>query len=127
VEEGIQKKGVREDASVKGLGSCHRAKGRVHTRKRKGVFIIEGRKERSTSICGGSVEERIHPTFQVTTNITSTLCGKKEWHSENGTKLLTYKSVDNKEWVSLTPHRRHTGWSGKEEGVYKARSEVGIQ
>ena len=46
---------------------------------------------------------------------------------ENGAGLSTHKSVDDKEWVSSTPHRRHTGWSRKEEGVHKAGPEIGIQ
>ena len=78
VEEGIWKKGVGENASVKDLGPCYRIERRVHAEKEKDVLIVEGRKGRSASIYGGSVEKRIHPTFQVTPNITSTLCGKKE-------------------------------------------------
>ena len=46
---------------------------------------------------------------------------------KNGAGLSTYKSVDNKEWVSFTPHHRYTGWSRKEEGVHKAGPKVGIQ
>ena len=46
---------------------------------------------------------------------------------ENGVELLIYKSVDDKEWVSLTPYCRHAEWGRKEEGVYKAGPEVGIQ
>jgi len=85
VEKGVQKKGVRENASAKDLGPCHRIergvhtkkeKG-VHTKKEKGILLVKGGKGRSTGICGGSVEERIHLTFQVTPNITSVLCGKK--------------------------------------------------
>ena len=39
----------------------------------------------------------------------STLCGKKRWHTENGAGLSIHKSVDDKEWVPLTSHCRHTG------------------
>ena len=49
----------------------------VHTKKGKGILIIEGGKRRSTGIYRGSVEERIHLTFQVTSNVTSILYGKK--------------------------------------------------
>jgi len=77
VEKGVQKKGVRENASAKDLGPCHRIERGVHTKKEKGILLVEGGKGRSTGICGGSVEERIHLTFQVTPNITSVLCGKK--------------------------------------------------
>ena len=96
MEKSIWEKGVRENASMKGLGPCHRVERRVHTKKGEGIFTVERRKERGTSICRGSIKERIHPTLQVTPNITSILCGKKEWHMENGTRLLTYKPVDNK-------------------------------
>jgi len=77
VEEGVQKKGVGENASIKDLGPRYRIKRGIHTKKRKDVLIVEGGKRRSTGICGGSVEEKIHLTFQVTPNITSTLCNKK--------------------------------------------------
>jgi len=46
---------------------------------------------------------------------------------ENGAGLSTHKLVDDKEWVSSTPHRRHTGQSRKEEGIYKAGPEVEIK
>ena len=78
VEEGIQKKKVGKNASAKDLGPHYRIERRIYTEKEKDVLIVEGRKGRSASIYGGSVEKRIHPTFQVTPNITSTLCGKKE-------------------------------------------------
>ena len=47
-------------------------------KKEKGVLIVEGGKRESTDIRGGLVEERIHLTFQVTPNITSTLHSKEE-------------------------------------------------
>ena len=127
MEKSIWEKGTREDASTKGLGPCHRVERRVYTKKGEGVFTVERRKGRGTSICRGSIKERIHLTLQVAPNVTSTLCGKKEWHMENGTRLSTHKPVDDKEWISLTPHRRHIGWSGKEKGVYEAGSKIGIQ
>ena len=63
MEESIQKKEVGKNASVKDLGPCHRIERRIHAKKGKGVLIVEGRKRRSASICRGSVEKRIHPTF----------------------------------------------------------------
>jgi len=78
VGEDIWKKKIRKNASVKDLGPRHRVERRVHTKKGKDILIVEGRKGRNASICRGSIEERIHSTFQVTPNITSTLCGKKE-------------------------------------------------
>jgi len=49
----------------------------VCTEKGKDILLVEEEKGESTGICRGSVEERIYLTFQVTPNITSTLCGKK--------------------------------------------------
>ena len=50
---------------------------------------------------------------------------------KDGTRRMVqdyqHKSVDNKEWVSLTSHCGHTGWGRKEKGVYEAGPEVGIQ
>jgi len=77
VEESIWKKGVRKDAGAKDLGLCHRAKKRVYTKKGEDILTIERRKRGSTEICRRPIEERIHPTLQITPNITSTLCGKK--------------------------------------------------
>jgi len=56
---------------------CYRIKGGVHTKKGKGIFIVEGRKRRGTSIREGSIEERVHLFFQVIPNVTSILRGKK--------------------------------------------------
>ena len=127
VEKSIQEKGVGEDASTKGLGPRHRIERRVYAKEEEGIFTVERRKGRGTSICGGSIKERIHLTLQVTPNITSTLCGKKGWHTEDGTRLSICKPVDNKEWIPLTPHHRYIGWSGKEKGVYEAGSKMEIQ
>jgi len=93
---------------VKDLGPHHRVERRVYAKKGKGVLIVKGEKRRSTGVCGGSAEKRIYLTFQVTPNITSTLCGKKGWNMENGIGLSIHKSVDNKKWVFFTPHYRHT-------------------
>jgi len=77
VEKSIWKKEVRENASAKDLGPCHRIERGVHTKKEKGILLVKGGKGESTGIRGGSVEKRIYPIFQVTPNITSALCGKK--------------------------------------------------
>ena len=82
---------------MKDLGPCHRIERRIHAKKGKGILIVEGRKGRSASICRGSVEKRIHPTFQVIPNVTGTLCGKKGWHTKNGAGLSAHKLVDDKE------------------------------
>jgi len=81
---------------VKSLGPCDRVKRGVCAKKGKGIFIIKGRERGSTDICRGSIKKRVHPTFQITPNITSTLCGKKGWNVEGSTRLLTHKPVDDK-------------------------------
>ena len=63
MEKSVQKKGVGENTSVKDLGPCYRIERRVCTKKGKGILLVEGRKEESTGIHGGSVEERIHLAF----------------------------------------------------------------
>ena len=78
VEESVQKKGVRENASMKDLGLYYRIEREVHTEKGKGILIIKGEKRGSIGIHGRSVKERIHPTFQVTPNVTSTFHSKEE-------------------------------------------------
>ena len=127
VGEGIQEKEVRKNASTKNLGPCHRVERRIYTKKEKDILTVQGGKRGDASVCRRPAKKRIHPPFQVTPNVTSTLCSKEGWHIENGTGLSIHKSVDNKEWVFLTPHCRHTGWGRKEKGVYKAGPEVGIQ
>ena len=112
---------------MKNLGPCHRAKRRVYAKKWEGILTIERKKRGSTETRRRPIEKRIHPTLQITPNITSTLCGKKGWHAEDGAGLSTLKPVDNKEWIPSIPHCRYIGWSRKEEGVYKIRLEMGIQ
>jgi len=97
VEENVWKKGVGENASAKDLGPCHRIKREVCTKKGKGVLIVKGGKGESTDICGRSVEKRIHLTFQVIPNVTSTLRSKEGWYTEDGAGLSIHKSVDDKE------------------------------
>ena len=125
--EGIWKKKVRKDTSMKNLGPCHRVEGRIYTKKGKGVLTVQGRKGGDASICRRPAKKRIHLTFQVTLNVTSTFYSKERWYTENGIGLSIHKSVDNKEWVLLTSHCRHTRWGRKEKGIYKAEPEVGIQ
>jgi len=48
---------------VKGLGSCDRVEGRVHTKEGKGVFVVKRRKGRGASVRGGSTAKRVHSTL----------------------------------------------------------------
>ena len=45
VGEGIWKKEVGKNASMKNLGLCHRVKGRIYTKKGKGILSREKREE----------------------------------------------------------------------------------
>jgi len=112
---------------MKDLGPCYRIKGGIYAKKGKSILTIEREKRGGTDICGRPVEEGIYSTLQVTTDIASTLCSKKGWYMENGTRLSTHKPVDDKKWVSFTPHYRHIGWSRKEKGVYEVGFEMGVQ
>jgi len=96
VKKGIRKKGVGENASVKGLGSHHRTKRGIYAEKRKSILAIKGRKRGGADICGRPVEKRVHPTFKIAPDITSALCGKKGRHTKNGARLSTHKPVDGK-------------------------------
>ena len=96
VKEGIWKKGVRKNTSAKSLGSCNRVKGWVYTKKRKGIFTVKRRERKSTSIHKESAKKKVYSTVQVAPNFTSTFCNKKEQKTKNGTRLSTYKLVDNK-------------------------------
>ena len=98
VEENVWKKGVREDAHMKGLGPRYRTERRIHAKKGEGIFTVERGKGRGTSICRRSIKERIYLTLQVTPNVTSTLCGKKGWHTENGTRLSVMRAPKRKQF-----------------------------
>ena len=126
IEEGVQKKGVRKNASMKSLGSCDRIKRRLHAKEGESVFSIKGRKRRSTSVCRRPTEKGIHSTIQITPDITGTLCSKKGWKAKNGARLSLHQPINDKKWIPPTSHYGHIGRSRKEEGVYKAGSEVGI-
>jgi len=79
VEKGLWKKGVRKNASAKGLGPRNRVERGVYAKERESVFLVKRRKRGSASICGRSIAKRVYSFLQITANITSTLCGKKEW------------------------------------------------
>ena len=127
MEESLWKKEVRKNASTKGLGPCDRIEERVYTEEGKGVFAIKRRKGGSTSICRELIAKRVHLTLQITANVTSALCGKKGQQKEDGARLSPYKPVDDKKWIFTATYHRHTRWSREEKGVYKVRSEMGLQ
>jgi len=126
VEKGLWEKGVRKDASAKGLGPRNRVKRRVYAKKGEGVFFVKRGKGGSASIREGPTEKRVYSTLQVTTNVASTLRGKKGWQKEDGARLSSYKSIDGKKWIPLATHHRYLGRSRKKEGVHKAGSEMGL-
>ena len=97
VEEGIWEGRIRENASAKALGSCHRAQGRICTKKREGVLTFQGQEGGSAGVCKGSVEEGLHLAVQVTPNIASALCSKERWKEKNGPGLLTHQRGNDQE------------------------------
>jgi len=77
VGEDIWKKKVGKNASTENLGPCHRIEERIYTKKEKGVLTVQGGKGGGASVCRRPAKERIHPPFQVTPNVTSTLHSKE--------------------------------------------------
>jgi len=63
VEESIWVEEVREDASAKDLGPCHRSKGGVCTKKEEGLLIVKRGKRGDTSIYERSAEKGVHLTL----------------------------------------------------------------
>jgi len=79
---------------VKSLGSCDRVERRVYTEEGKGIFVVKRRKRGSASICGRSTAKRVHSALQVTANVTSTLCGKK-----NGKRRIVQDYHHINQWM----------------------------
>jgi len=77
VGKGIWKKEVRKDASTKNLGPYHRVEERIYTKKEKDILTVQRGKRGDASVCRRPAKERIYPPFQVTPNVTSTLCSKE--------------------------------------------------
>jgi len=63
MEKSIWEERVRKNASTKGLRSCNRVKKGACAKKGEDVFIVEGREEGSTGICGGPTKKRVYLTF----------------------------------------------------------------
>jgi len=96
IEESVWKEGVGKNTRAKSLGSCNRVERGIHTKERESVLFVKGREKGSASIYRGLVKKRIYSTIQVTPDIASTFCSKERWNTENGTRLSSHKSVDNK-------------------------------
>jgi len=63
VEKGLCEKGVRKDASIKGLEPCDRVEREVCAKKGESILIIKGEKRGDTGICRGSAKKGIYSTF----------------------------------------------------------------
>ena len=63
VEKSLWEKGIRKDASTKGLGSCNRVEGEVYAKKRESILIVEGGKRGGIGICRESAKKRVYLTF----------------------------------------------------------------
>jgi len=127
MEESVWKEGVRKNASAKSLRSCNRVERGIRAEEEESILSVKGGEGKSASICRGPVKKGIYSTIQVIPDIASTFLSKERWNAENGARLSSHKSVDDKKWVSFTSHCKHTRWSRKKKGVYKIGSEVGLQ
>ena len=87
MDKDLWKEAIREDADEKNMESCNRCQGRVHTKKREGIPIVERRERRSERDCKRAVEKRIHLAIKVTTNSASIFCVKERWKETNGVEL----------------------------------------
>ena len=97
------------------MGPCDSVEKGICAKQGESVFVIKREKRGCTSICRGSTVKGIHSTTEIATDLTSPFCSKEGWQEENGTRLLSCKPVDNKEWVLLTPNCRYLRWSRKED------------
>jgi len=126
VKESLWEKRVRKNASAKGLGSHDRIERGVYTKERESIFIVKRGKGGSASVHGRSTAKRVHLPLQITTNITSILCGKKGWEKKDGIRLSSCKPMNDKKWIPPTTYCRHTGQSREKKGVYKVGSKMGL-
>jgi len=90
IEEGVRKKRVGENASMKGLGSRDRVKRRLCAKEGESVFFIKRRKRGGTSIRRRPTEEGIHLTIQIIPNIAGTFHSKKGWKAKNSAGLPSH-------------------------------------
>ena len=67
-----------EDANEEAMRSCNRSKGRVCTKKGKGISIVKRIKGRGAWVCQRIIEESVYQTLKVISNGTSIYCRKKE-------------------------------------------------
>jgi len=74
-KKGVWESRIKENASTKALGSYNRTQGGICAKEEKSVLTVKGYERGDVGICGGSVEERLYPTIEVTLNIASTFCG----------------------------------------------------
>ena len=91
MDKGIWKETVRENANEEAIGSHDRCKGGVFAMKRKGVPFVERGKRGGERVCERTIEKRIYPATQVTTNSTSVFCREEGWEEEDGARLSLSK------------------------------------
>ena len=77
------------------MGSHHRFQGRFCAKEEEDISVIENREGRGIEICERSIEEGIHLTIKVITNITSILCTEEEWEKEDGARLSILEQLNN--------------------------------
>jgi len=61
------------------LGSYYQSQGDIQTIEGKNLPSIQKQERGSPELCGRSTEKEIYQTIKIPSNITSLLCGQKEW------------------------------------------------
>ena len=69
----------------------NRSQGRIYTKKRESVSLVERRKRRSKGVHPGADEEGVYKTVEITTDSTGILCGEEGWKEEDGAGLSISK------------------------------------
>jgi len=87
MDKGVQEEVIREDADEEGVGSHNRYERKVHTKKRKGIPIVERRERGDKRICERAVAKGVYMAVKVTANGAGILCGKKGWKEADGAEL----------------------------------------
>ena len=73
------------------MGSCGRYEGGICTEEGEGVSIVKGRERRGVRVHTRTIEERVHPTLEVTSDCTSVFRREEGWQEEDGTGLQIFR------------------------------------
>ena len=95
-------------------------------RKTRSIHCQEQRERGGTRICERSVEEGVHQTIEITTDVTGVLCAKEKWEKEDSTGLLVFEQLDSQEQLSITTDFGSDRQYWEEKGVHKNGFTLGI-